>query len=432
MKNAPAPRYAEIPRPILYLWLTFLGGSLLLWLSCYIFYRYGYGFPYATPFPHNVFEDIRIYIGRFETFHTPAFFQYSRHSHFAYPAGAAVLYQAIYATHRIRSTYCIVCLLWALFGMGIFIAALFRRRVRPLFALLLSLTCCLAFPFPFLIQRGNIEIAVWILAALGVFAYMRRSPYLAAILWGIAASIKIYPIFFLGIFLNRRREIGPVLAGIAAVILSTLCELWYVGPSILMAFRGFIGGVQDFQGAYAQTVRSSSMGFDHSLFSLFKLFALSVGHSPGPWLHPYYLIAGLITALAFLLRVRKLPFANRLLFLTIALVLLPPVSYEYTLVHLYAPAALLVLYAFNHAAGARRPETPGTPIEPSLLLALACFVVLALPINLFVFRGTLYAGQIQILPLLLLAILAARYPWHNSWHLAAAGPLARKTSSLVS
>ncbi len=423
--------HSEIPRSLLYLWLAFLGGSLLLWLSCYIFNRYGYGFPYATPFPHNLFEDIRIYIGRFETFHTPAFFEYSRHSHFAYPAGAAVLYQAVYATHRIRSTYCIVSILWAVFGIGVFTAALLRRRVHPIFALLFSITCCLAFPFIFLIQRGNIEIALWIFAGLGILAYMRRSPYLAAILWGVAASIKIYPIFFLGIFLNRRREIGPILAGIASAILSTLLELWYVGPSILTAFRGFLGGVQGFQGAYAQTVRSAEMGFDHSLFSLFKLFAIAIGRSPGTWLHPYYLIAGTITALIFLLRVRKLPFANRLLFLTLAFILLPPVSYEYTLVHLYAPAAVLVLYAFNHAANAR-PGAPATPIDRSLLLALACFVVLVLPVNLFVFHGILYAGQIQILPLLLLAVLAARYPWRNSWNTLGPRSTTRETPSIAS
>ncbi len=412
---APPPSTSAVPRPVLLLWISFVAASALLWISCWIHGHLGYGPPYSTPFPTGLFSDLQIYFGRFETFHTAAFFEYSRHSHFAYPAGAAVVYQALYLTHRVRSTYCFLCAAWALFGAFLLSRDLHRRGVSLLLALAIALSCSLAFPFLFLIQRGNIEIVLWIVSSLGILAYMRRQPYPAAILWGIAAAIKIYPIFLIGIFLGRRREIGPFLAGIASALLTTLACFAYVGPSIGLAYRGFLGGVQGFQGAYAETVRSSTMGFDHSLFSLFKLLAVSLGHLAGPWLHPYYLVAGTIAALVFLLRVRKLPFANRLTFLTVAFVLLPPVSYEYTLVHLYVPAALLLLYSVHPRCPQQSPTATQLlpPNDRSLLWALACLSLLLLPTNLFVYKGILYTGQVQILPLLLLAALAAIYPWHN-------------------
>lgn len=408
----PAP--PVVPRPVLYLWITFLASSALLWITCYIYKRLGYGYPYSTPFPTTVFEDLRIYLGRFETFHTPQFFEYSRHSHFAYPAGAAVIYKAFYATNHVRSTYCYLSLAWAIFGAAFFTRALLRRGVSLVLALALSVTCCVSYPFMFLIQRGNIEIALWIISSFGILAYMRKQPYVAAILWGMAAAIKIYPIFLLGIFLGRRRrEIGPLLAGIASALLTTLACLAYVGPSVGLAFRGFLGGVQGFQGAYAETVRSSSMGYDHSLFSPFKLFAVSIGHLAGPWLHPYYVIAGTVATLLFLLRVRKLPFANRLTFLTVAFVLLPPVSYEYTLVHLYVPGALHLLYALQPRTATAPSRHQANLQARSLLLALACILVIFLPINLFIVHGILFAGQAQIVPLLLLAALAALHPWND-------------------
>ncbi len=85
----------------------------------------------------------------------------------------------------------------------------------------------------------------------------------------------------------------------------------------------------------------------HSLFSLFKLLAIALGRLPGKWLHPYYVIAGAICALVFLLRVRNFRLQIGCCSSRLRSCCCPPVSYEYTLVHLYAPAALLLIYALH-------------------------------------------------------------------------------------
>ncbi len=404
-----------LPPFLLRLWIALLSGSVLLWVSCLAFRHFGYGAPYSSPFPPKLLEDLTVYIETFKTFHTADFFTFSTHSRFAYPAASAVVYRFFYSFHRFKAAYAVISGGWALVGIAAVSRALLRRHVQPVVAVALAATCCATFPFVFLFQRGNIEIVLWMLTSIGTLAYVRRQPYAAAILWGMAAAMKIYPIFLLGVFLGRRRETGPFLTGIASALLTTLASLWYVGPSVGLAFRGFLGGVQGFQGAYAEFVRLNELGFDHSLFSVAKLLAIGTGHSSAAWLHPYYVIAGAVAALVFLLRVRKLPFANRLVFLTVAATLLPPVSYEYTLVQIYVPGILLLLYAL-------RPATLATPDPPSglsdrslhsLHWALACIAVLLLPGNLFVLHGRLYAGQVKVIPLLVLAFLAVRHSWSN-------------------
>jgi len=405
---------SELPRLILLLWLSFVAAALLLYI---IAFSHGHlrpgGRGAATGlFPGRSFEDLTVYLHTFELFHSAGFFQGDAVyvSKFAYPAGAAVIYRFFYAFPRVKVGYVLVCAPAALLPICVLFRTLIARKLTPWLAAGIALSSCLAFPAIFLVQRGNIEVVLWAVTSLGILAYVRKQRYVAAILWGIAACIKIYPILLLAIFLRGRRKSqpGPILAGIASALLSTLAALSYVGPSIGIAFRGFLSGVQGFQGSYAQTIRTQEIGFDHSLFSLLKIFAITFGYSAGKWLHPYYVIAGAAASLIYLVRVRHLPFLNRIVFATVALVLLPPVSYEYTLVHLYVPAALVLLCCIPPQTGAAPPHDHP---PRSLPIAFACVLVLLLPINLFLFRGTLYAGQIQTIPLLLLGTLAALQPW---------------------
>ena len=399
---------SELPRPIHLLWLAFVTSTLLLYLFASTHRHLGPHF-FGNLFPGPLLEDLVVYLSTFRSFHTAQFFHPDHFSGFAYPPGAAVVYRAFYALPRLKVGYFTACVIWTLFGIASVYRAFTRRGLSSPAAAALALSGVLAFPLVFLVQRGNIEIVLWIVSTLGILAYLRGRPYLAAVLWGIAACIKIYPILLVGLFLGRRLrgQTGPFLVGIGTAILCTVAALWYVGPSIGIASHGFLQGVQGFQGSYAQTVRTGEIGFDHSLFSIVKLLAILSGSSAGPLLHPYYLVAGAIALLVFFLRVRHLPFANRLVFITVGFTLLPPVSYEYSLVHLYAPAALLLLSCIIPAGD---PERNAGSSRPSIA-ALACLAVLFLPINLFVVRGLLYAGQIQALLLLLLGALAAAHPW---------------------
>ena len=107
--------------------------------------------------------------------------------------------------------------------------------------------------------------------------------------------------------------------------------------------------------------------------------------------------------LVYLLRIRHLPAINQVLCLTIACVLLPPTSFDYTLLHLYTPWALCVLFAVD-TYRARRLRIPG------LAAVFVCFAILFAQLGEFVLHGDRLGGQIRATVLLVLFLVALRYP----------------------
>jgi hypothetical protein len=98
-----------------------------------------------------------------------------------------------------------------------------------------------------------------------------------------------------------------------------------------------------------------------------------------------------------------MPDINRIVFLFAAMVALPPVSYDYTLVHLYAPWAMLVVVALR--VGARKVTLPG------FRTYFLCFAVLFTSQVFIYYHYWIHPnGPLKTLALLLLMATALRYP----------------------
>lgn len=70
---------------------------------------------------------------------------------------------------------------------------------------------------------GQINIAVWILLVLAMIGVIRKSPYLAGILLGLATTIKLFPILFLPYLLIKKqyKTVGAMIStGIGMILLS--------------------------------------------------------------------------------------------------------------------------------------------------------------------------------------------------------------------
>jgi hypothetical protein len=371
-------------------------------------YFAGKGFPLSNKFP--AFEDITIYHLRFLLFHTAEFFKphvHSRHfpyspTAFAYPPAAALVYDAIYTFTQPVAFIVTLTILWTLFLYAATSRVLARHLPSPTLTTFYTATLLLfSFPLLFLLQRGNIELLVWILVTFSILAYIKNFPIAAAVLIGIAASIKLYPILLLGLFLSRRRNLPALLTGAATAIAATLFAMSFAGPTFSIAYNGFIDGVVRFKDQHAEAARAAEAVFDHSLFSPIKIQYLHQHGTPLQWSFPYYLIAGTLFLALFFLRIRKLPFLNRLIFLSVAMICLPPVSYEYTIVHLYLPLLILLIALLQSEY----------PPATSQYAALACFLFLMLPLALLSEGKFLLAGQLQAVALLTLAILSTLSPW---------------------
>jgi hypothetical protein len=380
----------QAPRWLSALMLVLCIASALLWLLPLIS-------PHHVLFPSGpAFEDIIVYRGRFSLYHSPKFFTSRAFSAFAYPPGAAPVYAAFYRTSSAVSTYLTLAAVAILAAAATAWHLLRRTSAAGLFPLLIFFS----FPLVFLIQRANIEIVLWLLIACGLLAHRRGFAVIAAVLIGLAAAIKLYPIFLLGLFLNRRESLRAFFAGLATFIAGLLAACVYTGPTLFAAARGFATGVDHFQDHYVEKVSSIEVVFDHSLFSPLKYHAYTHHLSPAGWTTLYYLLAGTFALLLFL-RVRTLPPLNRVIFLTVAMVSLPPVSFTYTLVHLYVPISFLIA---GYSASRAIP-----PVTALITLALLLFLMLPI-VSLNVIRST-PSGPIQACVLVMVLTLSTLKPW---------------------
>jgi hypothetical protein len=105
-------------------------------------------------------------------------------------------------------------------------------------------------------------------------------------------------------------------------------------------------------------------------------------------------------------KIHHLPVINQVICLCIASVLLPPVSYDYTLMHLYVPWGLLVLFAQEQWN--MKNDVPG------LTVAFVCFAVLMAPESEFIYHAVRFGGQIKAVTLVVLMYIAMKYPFDES------------------
>ncbi len=348
------------------------------------------------------FNDLESFYTRFQDLHTPAFFNLKTSFPFAYPAPAALIYQAFFHHHTLmvaRYSFLVVTVSIFLGAAWLFERAMERRGVQrvPAFGFTVAVVM-LAFPFWFCFQRANIEIFVWLFLSLGLWAFLRDRGYTAAICFGLAVSLKMVPILYLALFIPRR-QYRQILLGLSVAAVATVLSLSYIGPTALEAWRGINAGLNAFQEEFVSLFRPFQIGFDHSLVGVYRHFTI-----PTPQfavlLHRYTVLTAVLGSLLWYLRIRKLPFLNQLLALVVAGIWLVPVSYEYTLLQLYLPLACLFLVLLETP---RAGDCAMDDEMTRLLLLCACIVS---PLSELVWREVGLGGQTKSLLLLVLMVLS--------------------------
>jgi len=106
--------------------------------------------------------------------------------------------------------------------------------------------------------------------------------------------------------------------------------------------------------------------------------------------------------LLYAVRIRKLPWTNQLLALTIIAISFTPFSGDGTLVHLYYAFAVCCFLAID--AWRRNVDVPG------LRAIFLCFAYLFSTESFYVFYGQRYEGQAKCFVLMILLVCALRYP----------------------
>lgn len=349
------------------------------------------------------FTDLTHYDQVFVHLHQTAFFTGAER--FAYPAPAAIIYKLLLYLGNYRiATFTLFILLLTVSSALLFFHALRRRGIgrsdAELFVVILVAT---SWPLLFLIERANIEAIVILLNFGGSLAYWRDRPKTAAVLWGLAASIKIYPVVLLVLFFNRK-QVASALVGFGTFVSALLLSFWWVGPTIPIAAEGTVHGISGFVSSYANHSRTTELRWDHSYLALIKgplsiaRFHLSrdvtrIGSA-------YLVAAVLLSIILYFTHVRRLGRLNQFVLLSMAMVSLPPVSYDYTLCHLYPSFALLAFAAVH-----RRGSTEDLHPVSRLLL---CFTILLASENFLYWNAFHLNGPLKGFTILCATIILLR------------------------
>lgn len=148
------------------------------------------------------------------------------------------------------------------------------------------------------------------------------------------------------------------------------------------------------------------IGYDHSVFGIFKVLFVSHQASYAVLLHRYLLTVAVIMTALFFWRIVRLPRPNQVLAIIVATVMLPPTSFDYTLQSLYIPWALLALLCV--AARSRSERIPG------MMPTMICFGLLLGPETFLQWHGVIFAGQLKALVLIALTAISLLYPFPES------------------
>jgi hypothetical protein len=397
-----------LPRSLKAFWVLNVGLGLLA-MIIYAFIRWvlHWGEPYNFPFlPFRHFADFWAFHDRFDHYHTLAFYSTTGGSKFSYPAPLSLVYKLFFLPHRnehtiftIATALPCIALAWLL-GRAMLRAGVERRQAW----LFVGCSAVLSYPFWFEYFLGNIEICVFLIAAAGLIAWLRGHTYLGAALIGAAGSMKIFPFILLALCLSRKQYRQFAVGILTAAILYPL-SIWMACPSFAVAIPEIRASSAALGQNVVMTWDQILIEFDHSLFGVYKQATHMLGFSNYHSAHELSLYTG-VTALAgialYFLVIRRLPLMNQILSLTVASILLPPMSNDYTLLYLYVPWGLLVLSVIeDFKAGMERAGT---------IAAFVCFALLLSPESELIIRHQALSGQFKALILIALLYISLKYP----------------------
>ena len=361
---------------------------------------YPYGLPAFGGLPP--FTDFTIFDERFTHFGSPSFWEPFNYP-FTYPAPLAVVFGLFAKLPDPLASYLGLCLAGFCFGGAMLVLHLREScstRASVLFTAAIALSC---WPCAFLISRANIEGVDALILAVGILAVLKDQDCIGGTLIGLAASMKLFPITLLALLISKRRYAACSL-GVLVCGLATLISLAILDPSVAAGARHIGEGLDYFRHAYAEKI--SFPEFDHSLFALYKVAYAGLrgtsGMSFAGALAIYTPLVAVSGGALYVIRIRSMPVLNQVIALTTCSVLMPPVSYDYTLVHLLVPCGLLCVYA----ATTGRLASPTKGVTPALI----CFSVIFTWGTFLNIDGRV-AGQVRAVAMLALIGVVLRYPF---------------------
>lgn len=262
-----------------------------------------------------------------------------------------------------------------------------------------ELVVLVAFSYPvlFALDRGNIEILIFVLlAGFFYFLYKHDSAWLAGLLLAAAIALKLYPATLLLLLVAERRLKALVVAVAGALVLTAASTL-----AVTALGHFTLGEFWDMnaegKALYQQTMVWGGYGVHHghALWSLLKVPSMVADTGVPQWHSTLYVAGAAVIFIAVALHVlfRETERWRRVLLCVVPALLLPYVSADYTLIHLYFPLVFFL----------RAPRVPRW--DPVIVVV---FAVLLVPVDYVYFTPLREWASVSIVvyPIALLALMA--------------------------
>ena len=267
------------------------------------------------------------------------------------------------------------------------------------FLIAIPLVFC-SYPVLFLLDRGNADGWVFALIYLGLVGYQWRNwRTLSAILLAIAAAVKLYPALFMVVFFVRRDFRTFFQAAALLVGLSSLSFLAFESPVThqLQTFLGEISKAAEYCFESPDACLNSSLVVPYKQFLTTLLGPDWYGRNQqqiGLW---YSLLSLALIAAAVLFLFRKHPpLLLEVTLLTILVIWIPVLSWDYKLTLMYVP----LLIAF------RSKETR------NLFLPILMISLLLIPKKIFGYEGAKTIDQLVVAALFLWTVISI-FKWER-------------------
>lgn len=203
--------------------------------------------------------------------------------------------------------------------------------------------CCIFnAPYILCLDRGNYLILA-IVAYLLFFYYYNKNDNLAVLFLSIAIAIKIYPALVLLLFLIDKKYKKLFQCIFITGFLSLFPLIFFKG-GIINNIIAFVQAVLGFGGGYEYEYMN--IYFCTGLNSFFRLIRRMVfGETGGEGIFSllYVVFAVLIFIISTVLLLKEKREYIRCLLLTMLIVFLPPMSYEYNLIYMLVPIVCLLV-----------------------------------------------------------------------------------------
>jgi hypothetical protein len=236
----------------------------------------------------------------------------------------------------------------------------------------------LSYPFLFALDRGNFEGLLSIILLAFILLFTQKNFFASAIILAFAISMKLLPIILLVLFVPEKKYREIVLCIAATILITFISLLFFRGG--LVSNLDFLLHTSNISSNYVfklfTSIESNIIQRGVALLALIKIFYYETGLLPRiiyrHFSQAYLLLAGLIglPVMLYVIFIEQ-EIWKRVTLLVFMLLILPTISADYKLLHIFLP-----LYLFINNKKASRLD----------LIYLISFGILLIPKDYYYFQ----------------------------------------------